>query len=185
MKPRKVQSYRDERWSKVPAKGDTKKCNYYFSDHGRLKSVNKLSKDEKLLKGSLMKQGFKQLNLKLIDDARQGFYVHKLVAKKFCKKKRSQKFVIHKDGNKLNNHFENLSWATREEMTQHQVEQGVYLHKNRKMPSHSKMTETKVKLLKKRLREGKTKRKVLAKSFGITETQVRRIEKGENWGHVK
>ena len=24
----------------------------------------------------------------------------------------------------------------------------------------------------------------MAKSFGITETQVRRIEKGENWGHV-
>lgn len=181
----KVKSHVNERWSKVPAKADTKKCNYYFSDYGRLKSVNKITKDEKLLKGSLMKQGFKQLNLKLIDDVRQGFYVHKLVAKKFCKKKRNQTFVIHIDGNKLNNFYENLKWGTREDMTQHQIEQGVYLHKNRKMPSHSKMTETKVKLLKKRLKEGKTKRKVLAKSFGITETQVRRIEKGENWGHVK
>ena len=82
-KPRKVKSHWNERWSKVPAKADTKKCNYYFSDYGRLKSVNKLTKDEKLLKGSLMKQGFMQLNLKLVDDIRQGFYVHKLVAKKF------------------------------------------------------------------------------------------------------
>jgi len=102
--------------------------------------------------------------------------------------------LIHVDGNKLNNYWQNLQRVDRLGMTQHQVEQGVYLHENRKMPSHAKMNETKVRLLKKRLLEGKTKRKVLAKSFGITETQVRRIEKGaifrriekgENWGHVK
>ena len=93
--------------------------------------------------------------------------------------------MIHIDGNKLNNYWENLQRVDRAGMTQHQISQGVYLHENRKMPSHAKMNETKVRLLKKRLLEGKTKRKVLAKSFGITETQVRRIEKGENWGHVK
>lgn len=180
----KIKSHWNERWKKVPAKGPTKKTEYYYSDYGRLKSVNKISGDEKLLKGSLMIQGFMQLNLKLQDGTRQGFYVHKLVAKGFVKNPKRKKFVFHIDNNKLNNHFENLKWATREEMTQHQIERGVYLHKNRKMPSHSKMNETKVRLLKKRLAEGKTKRKVLAKSFGITETQVRRIEKGENWGHV-
>ena len=184
-KGKKIKSHWNERWSKLKTKAPTKKCNYYYSDYGRLKSVDKMSGDEKLLKGSLMKQGFLQLNLKLEDDVRQGFYVHKLVADKFVKKSRGKKFVVHLDTNKLNNHWENLQFVNREEMTQHQIERGVYLHKNRKMPSHAKMNETKVRLLKKRLKEGKTKRKVLAKSFGITETQLRRIEKGENWGHVK
>lgn len=184
-KVNKVKSHWNERWVKVPAKAKTKKRDYLFSDYGRLKSVEKLTGTEKLLRGSLMKQGFMQLNLKLEGEVRQGFYVHKLVADAFIKKQKGRDFVFHIDGNKLNNFWKNLKRANRKEMTQHQVEMGVYLHKNRKMPSHAKMNETKVKLLKKRLREGKTKRKVLAKSFGITETQVRRIEKGENWGHVK
>ncbi len=185
MSVNKIKSYWNERWVKVKAKTATKKCNYYFSDYGRLKSIEKMSGNEKLLKGSLMKQGFIQLNLKLEDGVRQGFYVHQLVANKFIKKDRKKPLLIHVDGNKLNNYWQNLQRVDRLGMTQHQVEQGVYLHENRKMPSHAKMNETKVRLLKKRLLEGKTKRKVLAKSFGITETQVRRIEKGENWGHVK
>jgi len=181
---KKVKSHWNERWVKVGTKAPTKKCDYFYSDYGRLKSVDKITEQEKLLKGSLMKQGFMQLNLKLKDNIRQGFYVHKLVAKEFIKQPKGKTFVFHIDGNKLNNHWENLKWANREEMTQHQIDQGVYLHANRKMPSHAKMNETKVRLLKKRLKEGKTKRKVLAKSFGITETQLRRIEKGENWGHI-
>jgi hypothetical protein len=184
MSVNKIKSHWNERWSKVKAKADTKKCNYLFSDYGRLKSVDKMSGNEKLLRGSLMKQGFMQLNLKLEDGVRQGFYVHQLVASKFIKKDKSKPMLIHIDGNKLNNYWENLQRVDRAGMTQHQIAQGVYLHENRKMPSHAKMNETKVRLLKKRLQEGKTKRKVLAKSFGITETQVRRIEKGENWGHV-
>ncbi len=184
-KVNKIKSHWNERWKKVKTKAETKKCDYYFSDYGRLKSKDKITGTEKLLKGSLMKQGFLQLNLKLKDNIRQGFYVHKMVADAFLKKDKKREFVIHVDGNKLNNYWENLKLANRDEMTQHQINQGVYLHENRKMPSHAKMNETKVKLLKKRLREGKTKRKVLAKSFGITETQLRRIEKGENWGHVK
>ena len=47
------------------------------------------------------------------------------------------------------------------------------------------MTETRVALLKKRLLEKKTKRKILARNFGISEMQVKRIERGENWGYVK
>ena len=67
MSVNKVKSHWNERWVKVKAKAPTKKCNYYFSDYGRLKSVDKMSGNEKLLKGSLMKQGFMQLNLKLED----------------------------------------------------------------------------------------------------------------------
>ncbi|MDC3220124.1 NUMOD4 domain-containing protein, partial [Saprospiraceae bacterium] len=144
MSVNKIKSYWNERWVKVKAKTATKKCNYYFSDYGRLKSIEKMSGNEKLLKGSLMKQGFIQLNLKLEDGVRQGFYVHQLVANKFIKKDRKKPLLIHVDGNKLNNYWQNLQRVDRLGMTQHQVEQGVYLHENRKMPSHAKMNETKV-----------------------------------------
>lgn len=33
--------------------------------------------------------------------------------------------------------------------------------------------------------EQKTRLKMIAKQFGVSEMQIRRIASGENWGHVK
>jgi len=50
-----------------------------------------------------------------------------------------------------------------------------------------KLTITRVKHLKKILNdpERKTRLKILAKQLGISEMQVSRIKRGENWGHIK
>jgi len=50
-----------------------------------------------------------------------------------------------------------------------------------------KLTVTKVIHIKKMLLNPnrKTRLKIIAKQFGISETHVRRIESGENWGHIK
>ena len=85
----------------------------------------------------------------------------------------------------MNNYWKNLKWVDQRELTDIQIEQGVYDPDNRKKSRLVKMTESKVRLLKKRIREGKTKRSILAKSFGITQTQLKRIESGENWGNVE
>ena len=37
----KVKSYWDERWIRIEAKAPTKTKDYYFSDYGRLKSLDK------------------------------------------------------------------------------------------------------------------------------------------------
>lgn len=181
----KVKSFWNERWARVKAKAPTKNCDYQFSDYGRMKSINKITGEEKLLKGSKIKSGFIQLNLRLKDGIRQGFYLHKLIADEFLEKPAGKDFVIHLDFDNYNNHFKNLQWVDQKELTAHQIKHGVYERENRKVASHVKMNESKVRLLKKRLKEGKTKRKILARSFGITETQLKRIERGENWGQVK
>jgi predicted DNA binding protein len=51
----------------------------------------------------------------------------------------------------------------------------------------AKLTESKVRLLKKKIFDPnrKTRLKMLAKQFGISEMQLYRIKSGENWGHVK
>ena len=186
MIPNKIKNHFNEEWLPVKTKAPTKGFDYFFSNYGRLKSVNKETEAERLLKGSIMKQGFLQLNLTLQDDIRQGFYVHKLVGEFFLKKPpEDKKFLIHIDGNKMNNYWKNLKWVDQRELTNIQIEQGVYKPENRKKSRLVKMTESKVRLLKKRLREGKTKRSILAKSFGITQTQLKRIENGENWGNVE
>ena len=182
----KIKSHWNEVWKKVETKAPTVKCDYFFSNYGRVKSINKTTDIETLLKCSNSKQiGYKVLNIRLEGGLRQGIYVHHLVAKAFVEKpSEKHKFAIHLDRNKFNNYWENLQWMTRQEMVDMQVVHGVYKNENRKTGKQVKMTETKVKLLKQRLKKGKTKKKVLAKNFGITVTQLKRIERGENWGYV-
>jgi hypothetical protein len=184
-KANKIKSHWNERWVKVPTNADTRAVDYYFSDYGRMKSVHKLTGVENLLTGGRDQYGNTKLSIRLVEDRRQEYYLHRLVGEKFIKpKSKHHKFLIRIDNDKENNHYKNLAWMTQEEMTAHQVAFGVFDINNKRPSPNQKMTETKVKLLKKRLAKGKTKRKILAKDFNITETQVRRIEKGENWGHV-
>lgn len=49
------------------------------------------------------------------------FLVHRLVAECFIPNTESKQTVNHKDGNKLNNHKDNLEWATVEENSLHAV----------------------------------------------------------------
>ena len=50
-----------------------------------------------------------------------------------------------------------------------------------------KLTVVKVMLIKKLLAkpDRKTRLKMIAKQFGVSEMQISRIKSGENWGHIK
>lgn len=180
-----IKSFWNERWVAITEFPTKQKC-YYFSDYGRLKSVDKVTEKEKLLKGSILSTGYRQINITYKDNIKRGYYIHKLVATAFCTKlSQEQKFVIHLDGDLNNNHYENLSWMSQKEMTDFQIKKGIYKPENRKRSYLTKMTPDRVRLLKKRLKAGKTKKKILAKNFGITVEQVRKIEKGIDWSYIE
>jgi len=102
--PKLVKSPKSEVWKKVKSNGSTKRMYYMISSNGRVKSVDKKSKDEHLIKGTYTKGGYHQFNIKLEDGKRQTFYVHRLVAELYGgRKKKNQVVVCHKDGNKQNN----------------------------------------------------------------------------------
>lgn len=120
--------------------------------------------------------------------------VHRLVAEYFVKKETPKHSIVaHLDYNKTNNHFRNLQWMTQKENTIHR-EQSPYViayklnrvanpvrYENSKT---YKLTSTKVMLIKKRINDGVSLRK-LSKVFKVTETQLLRIKRGENWAHIK
>ena len=120
------------------------------------------------------------------------YLVHRMVADYFLKPpKEGQTIVAHKDFNKLNNKAHNLEWMTPEENYAHQANSPYVLQekearKTRRKELHpnTKLTTTKVMLLKKLLLAGKPTGK-LAKQFKVTQTQIVRIQKGENWGDVE
>ncbi len=173
------------------------KFRYAISDFGRLMSFKTNLEKGRLLKGCLA-EGYpvfkyrvwlKSKRDKLLHQSR---YLHQLVAEYFLPKpKAEQKFIVHIDYNKLNNHWSNLKWVSKDELVQHHernpnVILGKAKNKNRKPYAGKKLTETRVKYLKRRIFDPnrKTRLKMIAKQFGISEMQLYRIKKGENWEHV-
>jgi len=184
-KPRKVRDYWNEQWVKVPTKAPTKRRYYEFSNYGRIRSVSKFTGDEQLLNGTINSQNYITLNLHLKGGKRENIYVHKLVAEEFVAKETDdQKFVVHLDYDLHNNFFKNLKWMTQEELTQFRIDKGAYKPGNPNRLKHYKLSTAKVKLIKKRLLSGKVKKKTIAKQFGISMENLRKIDKGIYWAHV-
>lgn len=171
-----------EDWKPLRIQGMNEREMYEISNYGRIKSFKVNKTDGTIIKGSTLK-GYKILNIKLENGKRTTKYIHKLVAETFIPKDNPmQQYVIHLDFDKNNNHTENLKWVTQETMYAHQKINPNY---KRGTINYAKLTETDVIRLKKKLKRGKNKLYKLAKEFGITHTQLNRIRKGENWGHVK
>jgi hypothetical protein len=115
---------------------------------------------------------------------------HRLVAEYFLPKPKINEIIVaHLDYNKCNNNASNLKWMTVEENLLHQQKNPTYanIEVNRKEIRYSskasKLTVTKVMLLKKMINLGKPT-KALVKQFKITDMQISRIKRGENWGDI-
>jgi DNA invertase Pin-like site-specific DNA recombinase len=86
-----------------------------------------------------------------------------------------------------NNHVSNLQWLTPEEAGKRNGEFFKTIFGGKKLPGerhHTKLKERDIIQLKKMLQKGIPQVKI-AKLFCISEMQVTRIKRGENWGDVK
>ncbi len=145
-----------------------------------------------------MLKGFKQ---KLSNDFQQDLkkrtihyhsLFHRLVAEHFCEKpSENHTLVSHLDHDKLNNRSTNLKWMTVAENSAHQqnsphviAKKIKNVHDRRPDSKVNKLTVTKVMLLKKLLNQGKPL-KTLVKQFKVTDTQILRIKRGENWANIE
>lgn len=181
----KVRSHWNERWVSVTFQSETKSCMYAISNYGRIKSIHKSTGKESFLNGAVVNRGLRILNVKLKDNSTGYVYVHKFVAEHFVpRESEDQTCVIHTDFNKNNNKWNNLLWVTDEEWKNHVKNSPVYKKGREKRMKSYKLTETKVKMMKKMLSNKQNKRKIIARKFNVSESLVRRIEKGEYWSHV-
>jgi len=186
-----VKTQEGELWKELPFDKGACQKRYAVSNYGRLVSfINGIEVDGRQLKTHNLK-GYSMITSRCIRGAHAG-YMHKLVAQFFIEKaSEEQKYVIHKDFNKSNNCVDNLKWATKEEMFKHYEKNPNVIIARRKqigkrMYQGHKLNETQVKRLKKKIMDPnrKTRLKLIAKQFGISEMQLYRIKSGENWGHV-
>jgi len=86
---------------------------YEISSYGNVRNC----KTGKILIGDQNNAGYRRVTL--YSPIKKRFFVHRLVAQHFCENYQEDLVVNHKDGNKLNNHYDNLEWVTRSENDLH------------------------------------------------------------------
>ena len=105
------QNIENEQWELINDK--EYKFAYYISNCGRLKRVQ--NDKDYYMKGTMTTTGIKT-RLTLTNDKTTGPYFHNFVAMYFLPNDNSNnKLVGHKDGNKANNHVDNLYWTNKSE----------------------------------------------------------------------
>ncbi|PZD79690.1 HNH endonuclease signature motif containing protein [Mesonia sp. K7] len=165
------------------------KENFYvaISTKGRIMTFPDGNKKGKHIKGSNL-NGYRTFSCKTDDGKRKRCYVHKIMGELFLEKPEDALFVIHKNHEKDDNRIENLAWVNREDWHEHQSKNpAVIKFRKKKQICYSKLTYGKATILKKKLLDPnrKTRLKVLAKQFGVSEMQLYRIKSGENWADIK
>jgi hypothetical protein len=145
---------------------------FEVNEKGQIKNERGL-----ILKGSLHKNGFRILNCRFEGERdtviHKGLLVHQMVAQCWIENPMQKPFVIHKDGNLLNNKVENLEWATLNEKIEHQKQMGKH--------GNAKLTTKEVLQIKRSLKKGDKAINTIARDFNVSHTQIHRIKSGANW----
>lgn len=89
--------------------GESDKCFYEVSDMGRVKSISKVNKKERILKGMLKKGNY------LFVRVPESISIHSLVLKIFKHNRPDGMEIDHIDRNSQNNRYDNLRYCTKSE----------------------------------------------------------------------
>lgn len=100
---------------------------YQISNFGKVRSFSKW-KNGRLLKIRVGMYQYESVHLYNVNTkSSRTALIHRLVAMAFIPNMENKREVNHKDGNKLNNHIDNLEWATPSENMQHACDIGLQL----------------------------------------------------------
>lgn len=124
---------------------------------------------------------YKQFPLK---DTLKMVCVHRLVAESFIPNPNNLPEVNHKDGNKRNNHVDNLEWCTHKENMNHAWSGG--LIKNVIMGSahrDARFTPLQIGIVREALAHGYSGFSI-ARYFKVNRSSIYRIKNGEHWKSV-
>ncbi|GGF08562.1 NUMOD4 motif-containing protein [Chishuiella changwenlii] len=186
-----------EEYRRINLKGDLRN-NYAISNFGNLVSFTScIEENGKLLKGSYV-NGYRILRYSYRDENGEKKYsqnlIYHLVAEQFLPPPtEDQTYLLHVNHVKDYDHVDNLKWATKDEFRDHFMSSPLYeegkkkSRETRQKMDGTKLTTTDVIRIKKMIANPnrKTRLKLIAKQFGISEMQLYRIKSGENWGHLK
>lgn len=115
---------------------------------------------------------------------RDGYPIHRLVAEYFigpCPPEKNE--INHKDGDKGNNHVDNLEWVTHRENMQHSWRELGRKAARGSRASKAKLAESDIPVIRALIQKGVSERKI-AKRFGVSHVTIGQIKRGKAWAHI-
>lgn len=154
-----------ERWERHPLFDDCE-----ISDQGRVR---------RYLRPFLMSNGYPHVSLGGVKKRR---YLHNLVIEAFVGPRPKGYHTRHLDGDKTNNALSNLKYGT---VTENMADRTAHGRGNRGIRHGlSKLTEEQVISIRARYKPWKVTLKMLAKEYGVTLDNIKRIVTGDAWKHL-
>lgn len=161
---------------------------YMISNKGRVKSLSRemircngypQSFQERLLKIQKGTNGY--LYITICNKSRCHLWIARLVAQAFISNPQSKPQVNHKDGNKLNNHVDNLEWVTCSENIKHSFKIGVHKPPDNRGSKNGRAKLTDKQVLQIRGLKGKLTTNDLIKKFKVSRTTINYILNNKSW----
>jgi hypothetical protein len=110
--------------------------------------------------------------------------VHRLVAEAFLENPDELPQVNHKDGNKENNHLENLEWVSSKQNIAHSIEMGLKVTAVGERASKAKLTESDVIKIRELLKNSDLSLRAIARNYNVHHKTIANIRDNKNWTHI-
>lgn len=157
---------------------------YMISSYGRIKSLKRGR--EIILKPSYTHDGYVKQAIS-INGKSITYRVHRLVAEHFISNPNNKKTINHIDGNKKNNHVENLEWVDLSEQMIHAYYLGLKKPVQGTLQGNAVLTEEQVREIREiyKPRDKQYGMIALAKKYGVSEPVINRVAHGRSYKNVK
>ena len=152
--------------------------NYVVSNKGRIRRI----KTGRVIQSSPTSRDYLQVSL-YNGLTRTPRRVARLVATAFIPNPQNLPQVNHKDGQRYNNHDENLEWATQSENMKHAYATGLETPLRGIKHNMVKLTEPQVLQIRLRIAQGVPQR-TIARETGVCQSLISQINTGRIWGHL-
>lgn len=153
---------------------------YYITDDGRVWS----EKTKKYLATNLDRYGYVKVRLVSPNSKRHTYSIHRLVLENFNPVESMEELQVnHIDGNKLNNHLNNLEWTTPHENVQHAFDIGLKTQKGVQNNASKYSEETILKAIE-MLKSKKYTGAEIDRKLGFCKDYANSIRRKERWTHL-
>lgn len=160
---------------------------YFVTKDGRVWTNNRKNGIERFMKQYVM-DGY--LNVGLRKEGKQKkFRVHRLVAQAFIPNPEGKPYINHIDGNRKNNHVENLEWCTQKENVYHadhilharNITEKLIIASSKNGTSKRKLTMEQANEVRFLRASGNYTIRELSEMFGLSENGIKRILYGKSY----
>ena len=155
--------------------------------HMRLHNINKTfykTKEQILTPCNNNSKKYWRFTVFYNDGSKKTESIHRLVAEAFIPNINNYPYINHIDGNKDNNHAENLEWCTNQQNMDHRF--GVlkcFSNTRGSACNFAKLNEEQVHQIAILLKQGNTLVNI-GKQFGVGNTTISEIKSGRSWSHL-